>query len=72
MKNTAKNADNKVGRQLAIALAAILVTQPTQAGGPYYVAPSGNDRNDCLAPASPYLTIQHAVDSRHGPEQVDD
>jgi hypothetical protein len=43
-------------------LTMLLPAQPLLAGGPYYVAPSGNDGNDCLAPISPCLTIQHAVD----------
>jgi uncharacterized repeat protein (TIGR01451 family) len=39
---------------LALALAALamitLTTQPAHAAGPWYVAPGGNDSNDCLSP----------------------
>lgn len=32
------------------------------AGGPYFVAPTGNDGADCLSVATPCLTLQHVVD----------
>jgi hypothetical protein len=35
----------------------LLVLQPTRAAGPWYVAPSGDDSNDCLSPATPCDTI---------------
>lgn len=33
----------------------------TPAAGPWYVAPGGNDANDCLAPAAPCATINAAI-----------
>jgi len=39
----------------------LLVLQPTRAAGPWYVAPSGDDSNDCLSPATPCDTINGAI-----------
>ncbi len=38
-----------------------LAEGPAGAGGPWYVATTGNDANDCLSPATACLTIQAAV-----------
>ncbi len=34
---------------------------PAYAAGPWYVAPGGNDDNDCLSPATPCATIKGAI-----------
>ena len=36
-------------------------SQPTRAAGPWYVAPGGDDSNDCLSPATPCATINGAI-----------
>lgn len=43
-------------------LFAVLAARPSQAAGPWYVAPDGDDSNDCLSPGSPCASIQAAVD----------
>jgi hypothetical protein len=50
---------------LALALAALVIitlaTQPARAAGPWYVAPGGDDGDDCLSPATPCATINGAI-----------
>jgi uncharacterized repeat protein (TIGR01451 family) len=38
-----------------------LTAQPTRAGGPWYVATSGDDTNDCLSPSTACVTINEAI-----------
>ena len=38
-----------------------LVSQPSRAAGPWYVAPGGDDSNDCLSAVSPCATIKGAI-----------
>jgi hypothetical protein len=50
---------------LALILAALVTTNwtshPTHATGPWYVAPGGDDGNDCLSPTTPCATINGAI-----------
>jgi len=50
---------------LAIVAMMVAITSPggrvAQAGGPWYVAPTGNDANDCLSPATACKTTQAAI-----------
>ncbi len=39
----------------------ILATQPTRAAGPWYVAPGGDDGNDCLSAGTACATINGAL-----------
>ena len=39
----------------------LLAIRPIRAAGPWYVAPGGDDGNDCLSPATPCATINGAV-----------
>lgn len=39
----------------------ILAQRPVRAAGPWYVAPGGNDSNDCLNPATTCATINGAL-----------
>ena len=55
-------------RLLAVAAAALAffsalgaLPQTTWAAGPWYVAPTGNNLNDCLSPATACLTISAAI-----------
>lgn len=47
---------------LVIASAAALRTGQARAAGPWYVAATGSDANDCLSPATPCATIDSALD----------
>ena len=38
-----------------------LVATGANAAGPWYVAPTGDDTNDCLVPATPCMTINGAL-----------
>jgi uncharacterized repeat protein (TIGR01451 family) len=38
-----------------------LASQPARAAGPWYVAPGGDDGNDCLSPATPCASIDGAL-----------
>jgi uncharacterized repeat protein (TIGR01451 family) len=38
-----------------------LATQPGRAAGPWYVAPDGDDGNDCLSPGAPCASINGAL-----------
>ena len=45
-----------------IALDAVIpASEPVSAAGPWYVAPGGNDSNDCLSPSTPCATINWAL-----------
>ena len=49
---------------LTVALALTTLTsgpQPARAAGPWYVAPSGDDNNDCLSPGTPCSTINGTI-----------
>lgn len=41
---------------------ATLMAWPARAGGPWHVAPGGNDGNDCLSAATPCASIKGALD----------
>jgi hypothetical protein len=47
---------------LVIASAAALGHRQAYAAGPWYVATTGSDANDCLSPATPCATIDSALD----------
>ena len=49
---------------LGLCLLIMLIIIPSgsvAAGGPWYVAPSGDDLNDCLSPSSPCATINGTI-----------
>ena len=45
----------------AMLLVTILATQPGRAAGPWYVAPGGDDGNDCLSPGAACASINGAL-----------
>ena len=55
---------------LIIGLLTITAPQPVHAAGPWYVATTGNDNNDCLSPASPCATINGAIGKASGGDTV--
>jgi uncharacterized repeat protein (TIGR01451 family) len=46
---------------LPVAVFAFLLPRPVAAAGPWYVAPGGNDSNDCQAALTPCATINGAI-----------
>ena len=46
---------------LIIASVVVAAPQSARAAGPWYVATTGNDANDCLTPATPCATINAAI-----------
>ena len=44
--------------------------QRTQAAGPWYVSPTGNDSNSCLSPGAACLTIQAAINKASAGDTV--
>ena len=46
---------------LVIGLLTVTAPQPAHAAGPWYVATTGNDNNDCLGPTTPCATINGAI-----------
>jgi hypothetical protein len=46
---------------LVIGLVTVTTPQPAYAAGPWYVAPTGDDNNDCLSPATPCATVNGAI-----------
>lgn len=46
---------------ILIGLATVQDPQPAHAAGPWYVAPTGDDNNDCLGPVTPCATINGAL-----------
>ena len=52
-----------VSLMLALALLTIIsAPQPARAAGPWYVATTGDDNNDCLSPGNACATINGAID----------
>ena len=49
------------GLVLAALVMMILASQPSHAAGPWYVAPGGDDGNDCLSPGTACATINGAL-----------
>ncbi len=65
----------KWSRLLVLILFVLLLQLPLDsptglAAGPWYVAPDGNDGNNCLSPAAPCRTIQGAVDKASSDDTV--
>jgi hypothetical protein len=46
---------------VAVAALLVLMGDPARAAGPWYVAPGGDDGNDCLSPATPCASINGAI-----------
>lgn len=55
---------------LIIGLLTITAPQPVHAAGPWYVATTGNDNNDCLSPATPCATVNGAIGKASGGDTV--
>ena len=55
---------------LIIGLLAINVPQTVRAAGPWYVASTGDDGNDCLSPATPCGTINGAIGKAAGEDTI--
>jgi hypothetical protein len=56
---------------LVIGLAMITASQPARAAGPWYVATTGADNNDCLSPGTPCATINGALAKASSGDTVD-
>jgi uncharacterized repeat protein (TIGR01451 family) len=48
----------------------IVVTQPGRAAGPWYVAPGGDDGNDCLSPGAACASINGAIGKANSGDTV--
>ena len=56
---------------LVVGLAMITASQPARAAGPWYVATTGADNNDCLSPGTPCATINGALAKASSGDTVD-
>ena len=51
-------------------LAGLWLFHPAHAAGPWYVAPGGDDGDDCLSPATPCETINGAIEKATAGDMV--